>query len=247
MTEPTLYLRCQPEDVAPLVLLSGDPARVQRMADLLDDARLISVNREFTVATGSYCGTPVTVASGGIGAPSTAIALHELAQLGARAVVRVGTMMGVEAQMGQVVLSTGAARFEGTSSAYLPLAYPAVPDWGLTHALADAATGTDLDARLGPTATYDAFYPHMAPELIDAGALDLAELRRAGVLSLDMETSLVFVLGGVLRLAVGVMCAVTVQAQPHAHLDPDVRAALDGRMVRAALEGLAAWGRAHLA
>lgn len=246
MTGPTLYLRCQPEDVAPLVLLTGDPARVQRTADLLDDARLIGVNREFAVASGAHCGVPVTVVSGGIGAPSTAIALHELAQAGAKAVVRVGTMMGVEAQMGQVVLSTGAARFEGTSPTYLPLAYPAIPDWDLVQSLAEAGRAAALDLRMGPTATYDAFYPDMAPDLIGAGPLDLAELRRAGILSLDMETSLVFVLGGVLRLAVAAFCAVTVQAQPHLHLDPSPRADLDQRLVQAALDGLAAWGKAHL-
>jgi uridine phosphorylase len=247
MSEPTLYLRLVPEDVAPLILISGDPARVQRTADLLDDARMIGVNREFAVATGSHCGTPVTVVSGGIGAPSTAIALHELALVGAKAVVRIGTMMGVEAQMGQVVLSTGAARFEGTSPTYLPLAYPAIPDWPLVHALESAGRAADLDVRTGLTATFDAFYPHMAPELIGQGALDVHDLKDAGVLSLDMETSLVFVLGQTLRLAAAAMCAVTVQAQPHLHLDPDVRADVDRRMVIAALDGLVAWGKAHAA
>lgn len=246
MSEPTLYLRLVPEDVAPLILISGDPARVQRTAGLLDDARMIGVNREFAVATGSHKGVPVTVVSGGIGAPSTAIALHELAQVGAKAVVRIGTMMGVEAQMGQVVLSTGAARFEGTSASYLPLAYPAIPDWALVHALADAGQAAALDVRTGLTATYDAFYPHMAPALIGTGTLDVTGLRRAGVLSLDMETSLVFVLAQTLHLAAAAMCAVTVQAQPHRHLDPDVRADVDRRLVIAALDGLVAWGRAQL-
>lgn len=246
MSEPSLYLRCRPGDIAPLVLISGDPSRVQRTAEWLDSARLIGVNREFAVATGQHQGLPVTIASGGIGAPSTAIALHELAQLGARAIVRIGTMMGVEAQLGQIVLSTGAARFEGTSASYLPLAYPAIPDWDLVHALAQAGTEAGLNARMGLTATYDAFYPHMAPELVGAGSLDLSELRRAGVLSLDMETSLVFVLSRMLGVASAVMCAVTVQAEPHAHLDPDNRAEIDQRMVQAALDGLTAWAATHL-
>ena len=242
MIEETLYLRCKPGDVAPLVLISGDPARVDRVADQLENARHISRNREFAVATGAHQGVPVTVASGGIGAPSTAIAIQELAGLGAKAVVRIGTMMGVHAPLSSVVLPTGAARYEGTSASYLPPAYPAIPEWGLVHALAGAGRRHDLDVRLGLTATYDAFYPDMAPSLIGQGALDLAIPRRAGVLSLDMETSLVFALGTVLGFAAAAMCLITVQAEPHTHLDPAIRADLDGRLVRAALDGMVAYG-----
>ncbi len=238
----SLYLRCRPGDVAPLVLISGDPARVDRVAALLDGVYHVRHNREFAVATGKHRGVPVTVVSGGIGAPSTAIALHELADLGARAVVRIGTMMGVSAPLGSVVVATGAARFEGTSARYLPLAYPAIPDWSLTHCLAEAGRAARLDVRLGPTATYDAFYPDMAPSLIGAGKLDLSEAQRAGILSLDMETSLIFVAGTVLGLATGAMCLVTVQAEPHKHLAADVRTDLDDRLVRAALDGLVKFG-----
>jgi uridine phosphorylase len=242
MTEDTLYLKCGPGDVAPLALLSGDPARVDRVAELMTDAEHISANREFSVATGTHRGVAVSVVSGGIGAPSTAIAIQELAQLGVRAVVRIGTHMGVVAPLKSVVLSTGAARFEGTSTRYLPLAYPAIPNWTLAHALADAGRRHNLDVRLGLTATYDAFYPDMAPALVGQGALDLELPRRAGVLSMDMETSLVFVMGASLGVATAAMCLVTVQAEPHVHLASDIRADLDTRMARAALDGLVAFG-----
>jgi uridine phosphorylase len=214
---------------------------VARLAALLDDAHEIANNREYAVATGTYQNTPVTVVSAGIGAPSTAIAIHELAQLGVRAIVRVGTMMGIHAPLDSVVIPTGAARFEGTSPHYLPLAYPALPDWRLVQALAEAGRALDVDLRLGMTATYDAFYVHMAPSLIDQHAPDLTLARRAGVLSMDMESSLVFVLGNMLGLAVASMCLVTVQADPHVHLDLDLRADGEQRMLRAALAGLVAF------
>ena len=225
------------------MLLSGDPARVGRVATLLDDARQVSDNREFVLVTGTYRGTPVTAASGGIGAPSTAIAIQELALLGAQAVVRIGTQMGVHAPLGSVVLSTGAARFEGTSPRYLPLNYPAVPDWPLVQSLAQSGQDNRLDVRLGMTATYDAFYPDMASSLAGDGPLDLTVQRRAGVLSMDMETSLLYIMGAVLGVAVAGMCLITVQAEPHVHLESDTRAELDHRMVRAALDGLTAFGR----
>jgi uridine phosphorylase len=243
MTDETLFLRCRPGDIAPLALISGDPARVDRTADLLDGVGPITRNREFAVVTGTHNGVPVTVASGGIGAPSTAIAIHELVHLGAKAVVRIGTMMGVGAPLKSVVIPTGALRGEGTSARYLPIEFPAVPDCMLGHALRDAGIQHDLDVRIGLTATYDAFYPDMAPSLVGGEVLDLALLRRVGVLSMDMESSLVFVLGTVLGIATGAMCLVTVLAEPHVHLDAETRAELDDRAVCAALDGLVAFGR----
>jgi uridine phosphorylase len=234
----TLYLRCRPGDVAPLVLLTGDPARVDRIAQMLENPRSVSQNREFVVVSGQYRGAAVSAVSAGIGAPSTAIALEELAQLGVHTVVRLGTMMGLHAPMGSVVLSTGAARFEGTSSAYLPMPYPAIPNWHLVGALASAAQHHGLDVHRGVTATYDAFYPAMAPTLVGRGELDLKLLLDAGTLAMDMETSLLYILGMRLRLATAAMCLVTVQAQPHAALDADTRTALETRLITAALDGI---------
>lgn len=243
MSDQTLYLKCGPGDIAARVLLSGDPARVDRAAALLGDVRHVGHNREFSVATGTFRGTPVSIVSGGIGAPSTAIAIEELVQVGAKAIVRVGTMMGIGtgAPLGTVVLSTGAVRGEGTSQRYLPAHYPAIPDWTLVQALRNAAQAAGLDTRLGMTATYDAFYPDMAPSLIGAGELELAEARRANVLAMDMESSLVFVLGALRGIATAAMCLITVQAEPHRHLDPPVRADGDRRLIEAALTGLAAF------
>jgi uridine phosphorylase len=241
MTGKTLYLKCTQGEVAPRVLLTGDPSRVARLAALLDDTAEIANNREYAVATGTFQNTPVSVVSAGIGAPSTAIAMHELAQLGVRTIVRVGTMMGIHAPLESVVIPTGAARYEGTSIHYLPLAYPAVPDWRLVQSLADAGRAVGVDVRLGLTATYDAFYVDMAPNLIDQNPPDLTLARRAGVLSMDMESSLVFVLGTMLGLAAAAMCLVTVQAEPHVHLDLDLRADCEQRMLRAALAGLVAY------
>ncbi len=244
MSDETLYLKCRPGDVAPLVLISGDPTRVDRIAELLDGVDTMTQNREFALATGTHKGVPVTVASGGIGAPSTAIAIHELVRLGAGVIVRIGTMMGVGAPLQSVVIPTGAVRREGTSPRYLPVEFPAVPDDRLSRALQQAGLQHDLDVRRGLTATYDAFYPDMAPSLVGDRALDLALLRRARVLSMDMESALVFVMGTVLGIAASAMCLVTVQAEPHVHLDASIRADLDDRTVRAALNGLIAFGAA---
>lgn len=244
MTEKTLYLKCAPGQVGELVLLTGDPARVERAARQLEDAQLIARNREFVTFSGRYGERRVSVVSSGIGAPSAAIAVEELFQLGVKAIVRVGTMMGVGAPLGTYVIASGAARFEGTSSAYLPLEYPAVPNWALTGALERAGRARGLTVQVGPTATYDAFYPKMAPALVGRGLPDMEQLQQAGVLALDMETALVLIMGARLNVAAASMCLVTNEADPFAVLDADMQAAGETALFGAVLDGLAAWSEA---
>ena len=238
----SLYLKAEPGDMGDYVLLTGDPARVDRIAAKLDDARTIAQNREFYSVTGSYGGYAISAVSSGIGAPSAAIAIEELKMLGVKAIVRVGTMMGVVAPMGSFVISTGAARFEGTSASYLPSQYPAVPDWSLAQSLQQSATSRALAIQMGITATYDAFYPQMAPSLMERGQLDVEGLEAAGVMALDMETSLLYILGCTLGIATASICLVTNKAAPFEIIESDMRADGEDTLIETVLDGLRAWG-----
>ena len=82
-------------DVAPYVLLSGDPGRVEKMKTWLDEADAVGRERGYVAYTGSYRGTPVTLASSGVGAPSVAIAVEELALAGGRVFIRVGSCASI--------------------------------------------------------------------------------------------------------------------------------------------------------
>ena len=237
----TLYLKCEPGQVGELVLLTGSPERVDRIAAFLDLSQTIAKNREFYTVTGRYNGRRVSGVSAGIGAPSAAIAIEELKQLGVKAIVRVGTMMGVSAPMGTHVIATGAARFEGTSQHYLDMAYPAVPDWGLAQQLLVAGQSQGLDMRLGVTATYDAFYPKMAPALTGYTLPDIEKLRQAQIIALDMETALLYVLGTRLGISVTAMCLVTNNFDPFEMLDTEARAKGEDALIEAALRGLSIW------
>jgi uridine phosphorylase len=234
-----------PGDVAERVLLTGDPARVQRIASAMDRAHKVADNREFVTVTGVYHGTPLSVVSSGIGAPSAAIALEELAQVGAKAIVRVGTTMGIDQSMGALVLATGAVRLEGTSGQYLPLAYPAVPDWGLTRALEHAAPARRHHVTMGVVATVDAFYPKMAPALVGRGLPDLELFRRAGVVALDMESSLVLTLGRILGVATASACLVTNSIDPFGVIDSDARDEGEKALIETVFDGLLAWEGHH--
>ena len=89
--ERQYHIGCGPGEVGRYVLLPGDPGRVPKLAALLDDPREIAHRREFLTWTGTLDGVSVSVTSTGVGAPSTAIAVEELAWLGADTFVRVGT------------------------------------------------------------------------------------------------------------------------------------------------------------
>lgn len=191
------HIHCQSGDVARCVLLPGDRGRVARIVAQMDAARLIAENREYLIYTGTTGGAPVSVCSTGMGGPAAAIALEELANIGAEIFIRVGSCAGrqPDVAVGMPVIFTAAHRAEGTSRAYLPPEFPAVADLAVTNALRDAARALGADFRLGIATTRDAFYR------VD---LDEAEkFSQAGVIAAEMEAATLFIVGAFRRVRVG--------------------------------------------
>src|SRR2546422_5177257 len=160
MGEPQYHIRAQSGDVGEAVLLPGDPGRVEPIARLLDAPRLIARNREYTTYTGELDGRAVSVCSTGIGSPSTAIAVEELAAIGAKTFVRVGTTGSIQKGVGfgDLVIATAAVRDEGTTPGYVPMSYPAVADFELVSAMVAAARAANQRARAGIVRSHDALY-----------------------------------------------------------------------------------------
>lgn len=150
------------KDIAPNVLLPGDPARATYIATrYLSNATLIAQNREFTTYTGRYKSIPITVTSTGIGCPSTAIAVEELINLGAKILIRVGTCGGALKKKilpGAIIIPTATVREEGTTAEYIPLQFPAVADYTIVQALEQAAKQNSYRFAVGVNRTHDAFY-----------------------------------------------------------------------------------------
>jgi len=135
------HIQCRKGDVGSYCILPGDPGRCRAIAQYFDDPVHVKTNREYETWTGTLLGEKVSVVSTGIGGPSASIAMEELANLGAHTFIRVGTCGGIDldVQSGDVVVATGAVRMEGTSREYAPIEWPAVPDFGVTCALVQAA------------------------------------------------------------------------------------------------------------
>ena len=183
------HLRCSAGEVAPIVLLPGDPGRCDRIGQRLQDAREVAFNREFRTITGSFRGVPVSATSTGIGGPSTAIAAEELIRLGAKVLLRVGSCGGVQPglAMGTVVIADSASREDGTSRIYAPDGFPAVADPAMVLALQEAANrhapvSGGSGVITGVVRSHDSFYTDAEEEL-------MTRARALGVLASDMETA----------------------------------------------------------
>ncbi|WP_299732711.1 uridine phosphorylase [uncultured Endozoicomonas sp.] len=146
---------------AELAIVPGDPERVQRIAELMDNPVKLASHREFVTWRAEVDGKSVVVCSTGIGGPSTSIAVEELAQLGIRTFLRVGTTGAIQPQInvGDVIITTGSVRLDGASLHFGPLSYPAVADFACTRAMVDVAIENNLTYWTGITASSDTFYP----------------------------------------------------------------------------------------
>jgi uridine phosphorylase len=212
------HIKCREGDLAPYVLLPGDPGRVQIVAAGWDEARKVAQNREYTTYTGSYRGVPISCTSTGIGCPSTAIALEELARVGARVFIRIGTCGTYldHVRNGDLAIFDAAMRYDGTSHLYAPPEFPAVASLDVTQALIDAAQALGAQHHVGITRSADSFYarhPRPGSSFNDFWQSDWAgymmDLKRLGVLGAEMEASIIFVLARVWGLRAGA-CAVVV-------------------------------------
>ncbi|MGN0631935.1 MAG: uridine phosphorylase [Ruminococcus sp.] len=204
-SETMFHLKCTSEDIGKYVFLPGDPARADYIAKFLDSPRLIVRNREFTTWTGTLCGEPVSVTSTGIGGPSAAIAMEELVMCGADTFIRIGTCGGMQAEIpaGQLVVATSAVRMEGTSHEYMPPAFPAAADFGLTEKLVQAAKELSFPYVTGIVHCKDSFYGQHSPERMPvANRLkdDWNAWIAAGVLASEMESAALFVAASTLHV-----------------------------------------------
>lgn len=202
---------------ATLALLPGDPARVPKLAQSLDKkAEEIAWNREFRTCLGRMKGVPFVITSTGIGGPSTAIAVEELAMLGVRTFIRVGTCGGIQPFMkiGDVVITTGAVRQEGASTHYAPMEYPAVADFEVTSALIEGAKKAKVRYHIGITCSSDTFYPGQERNDSFSGYVPKRfqgitdEWKRLGVLNYEMEAATLLTVCSALRLRAGCITGV---------------------------------------
>lgn len=228
----TAAIHLQP--TAPLaerVLLPGDPGRALLLAQaLLSEPKMFNHNRGLWGYTGEAAdGRPLTIQSSGMGGPSAAIVISELADLGATTVVRVGTCGALDESLalGQLLVATEAVAADGTSRA-LGAGERVAGNPELCERLVRAAGD---GGRHGPVVSSDLFYDG------EAGAEEA--WRAAGVLAVEMETATVFALGRRRRLrAASVLIVSDIVLPKRRRIDPEALREAEHRLGELALAAL---------
>ena len=191
------HIKCSQGDVGGYCILPGDPGRCAKIAQYFDDPVHVKTNREYETWTGTLLGEKVSVVSTGIGGPSAAIAMEELANIGVHTFVRVGTCGGIDLKVksDDVVVATGAVRMEGTSREYAPIEWPAVPDYEVVNALVQACRDLGKPWHTGVVQCKDSFYGQHSPFRMPV-SYELESKwqawKRLGVLASEMESAALF-------------------------------------------------------
>ena len=213
--EQVKHLPLKIDEVARYVIVPGDPNRVEIIASVFDEYKLQGSNREFNAARGTYKGTDVAVVSTGIGCPSTAIAVEELAYIGAEVFIRIGTSGSVDnsVKKGDIFIATGAVRDDGTSKQYIPIEFPAIADFKLVTSLIKASKELNIESKVGICQSKDSFFGEVEPERMPvAPFLDnkWQAWQKGGVGASEMEAATLFTVAQIRKLKAGAVLAVEV-------------------------------------
>ncbi len=243
MSEREYHIQLTKEDGAKYAILPGDPGRTEKIAAYLDNPKEIMFNREFRTFSGYLEGEKVLVVSTGIGAPSAAICIEELAHIGVDTFIRIGTCGGMQLDVnpGDLVIASGAIRMDGTTREYLPLEFPAVADVDVTCALRDAAKKLDIPYHTGVVQAKDSFYSQHDPDSM--GVADELNSKwkawiKGGCLASEMESGALFIVSSVRRLHAGAVFHVVWNQEQAGSGMPTERAADTDGAVRTAVEAI---------
>jgi purine-nucleoside phosphorylase len=200
------HIGATPGDIAPRVLLPGDPLRAKWIAEtFLEDVRCYTTVRNMLGFTGTYQGVEVSVQGSGMGMPSASIYAHELInEYGVTTLIRVGSCgaLAESLKLHDLVAAIGSAtdsamnrvRFDGL------IDYAPVADFGLLRAAVDIADARGVLMRVGPILAADSFYTDR-PDLYD-------RLADYGVLAVEMETAALYTIAA--RFGVRALTILTV-------------------------------------
>lgn len=192
-----LHIALKKGDVGTYAFLPGSPERALKISKYFDNPEKVAQNREHATYSGYLDGVKVIVTSTGMGGPSTAICVEELYKLGVRTFIRIGTCAStsLKVTIGDVVIPNGCVKMEGTSLHYIPMEFPAIPDYHLLKQLEKSAKKLGFPYHVGPSITKDSFYTQVEPETKPV-AYDLINkwnaYEKSGATSTEMESATLF-------------------------------------------------------
>mgnify|MGYP001230017895 FL=1 len=203
--------QCSSGDIAPYVIVTGSKSRTMEIASNFDEYKQVADDYEYLICTGSLNGYPITACSTGIGGMSVSIAIEELANLGAKTILRIGVTGPIQNEFNyaDLIIAKGAVRWDGTSHDYAMPEYPAIAHFEVFMASILSAkelgypykTGIIADlASLGPLSNdgYRSFLSNNTKIMHD-------QLMNAGVLNGTGEASTMLVQSSIYNIRSGVI------------------------------------------
>lgn len=239
---------------ASYALLPGDPGRVESIAAALGEYKPLAVHREYTSYL-AYCGgMPVLICSTGMGGPSVSIGVEELAVLGVRNFIRVGTTGAIQEniKLGDLVINKAAVRLDGASLHFAPLSFPAVACLRLTNLLIAAAKRAAVPYHVGIGVSSDTFWPGQERYDSFTGYVpralrgSLAEWQALGATNYEMENATLFVAAQAMGLSAASICGVVAQRAGSEQIaPPEIYAQAAARFLQVVRLALLEAGRSY--
>ena len=185
----TPHNQAEPGQIAPRVLMPGDPLRAQFIAEhYLENPVCYNRVRNMLGFTGTYKGVPVSVQGSGMGMPSIGIYSHELYNFyGVENILRVGTAgaMSMRCKLRDVVLGIGACTNSNYAAGFgIKGHFAPTADCTLLRCAADIAGKMGLHVEVGNILSSDNFYDD------DPHAKDVWQ--KMGVLAVEMEAAALY-------------------------------------------------------
>ena len=225
MARVPIHLRAEPGDYADACLLPGDPLRAKYIAEtFFDDAREVNAERGMLGFTGTFRDKPVSVQASGMGCPSAAIVIEELAMLGVKRIVRVGTCGGLQPDMklGDLIIAISAVAADSTAMHLVSEPHTPTASWDLIHGAVHAAKELGKPVRVGPIVSSDIFY--------DPDKERAQRWSDRGILAVEMEAAVLFTLGALRGFKAGCLLTVSdvvVEGEFVRISDEEMKAAVD--------------------
>lgn len=211
---------------AEYAILPGDPGRVEFLAKALGTAKFIGAHREYTSWLAKINNISILVCSTGMGGPSVSIGMEELAQIGIKNFIRVGTTGSIQEkiELGDIVVNNAAVRLDGASRHYAPIEFPAVASLELTNELVKAAREAGVPYHVGISVSSDTFWPGQERYDSFTGYVpkkfqgSLNEWKALGACNYEMETATLFVVAQSMGLSAASICGVVAQRLKSEHV-----------------------------
>ncbi len=196
-------------DIAPSVLMPGDPARSKIISGCFKDAKFVTQKRTYATYTGvtPNNNVPISVVSSGMGPLSVSTVAEELKHVGLKNLIRVGTGAALltDYEPGRIIIATGCVRGDGCSYEYAPAEFPAVADPYVVKALTMACKEFGEEPIVGLYRAHDSYYRETSTAMISTYER-MKPWVDAGVKMVENESALLFVLASRLGIRAGSIC-----------------------------------------